>query len=184
MNLAIVFLVSFLGGLGGLLLTAGIANLCVGWYRITKREGAAGYFVVFTSLGGGVAGLIVSFITALIVALNFGPSFQRELGAAVCVILPIAAVVTVVCRLLAHIPPTIDGRELNLEVEFRFPAGTASPPTAEGPMVGANSIRWCRAIHIVSLLPAKSIPPPRGSKTAGGSCPQKCICLRSAANGS
>src|SRR5579872_3730682 len=115
MSWFISFVVSVLGGLSGVLLAGFIANVCVSWYKITKREGAAGYFVVFTGLAGGVAGLIVSFITALIVAANFGADFFKELGGVGCVLLLIAGVSAVICRLLAHFPPQIDGRELNLE---------------------------------------------------------------------
>jgi hypothetical protein len=56
------------------------------------------------------------------------------LGSALGVVLIIAGVGAVICRFRAHVPPTIDGEELNLEVEFRFPAGIngRNPPTAEG----------------------------------------------------
>lgn len=126
--------ISFLGGLSGLLLAGVIANACVSWYHISSREGASGYFVVTIALGGGVAGLIVSLIASQIAASIFGPGFLKAFGVAIGAILLIAGVVTLVCRLLAHVPPTIDGEELNLEVEFRFPAGNtkANPPTAEG----------------------------------------------------
>ena len=88
---------------------------------------------MFVALGGGLAGLIVSFVSAQIVAATFGPSFFKELGGAIGVLLVIAGVSVVMCRLLAHVPPRIDGQELNLEVEFRFPNGnTNAPPTAEG----------------------------------------------------
>jgi hypothetical protein len=126
--------VAVLGGVCGLLLTGFIANACVTWYQIPAREGASGYFVVFTALLGGVAGLVVSLITARIVATTLGESFGKEMGISLGVLLLIAGVATVICRLIAHVPPTIDGQELNLEVEFRFPANnnTTNPPTAEG----------------------------------------------------
>lgn len=127
-------IVSILGGLSSLLLAGVIANACVSWYHIPSREGASGYFVVFVALGGGVAGLVVSFIVAQIAASVFGPGFLKALGSAIGVVLLITGVTVTICRLLAHVPPTIDGEELNLEVEFRFPAGSGgtNPPTAEG----------------------------------------------------
>ena len=70
--------VAVLGGICGLLLAGFIANACVSWYQITSREGAAGYFVVFTALLGGVAGLIVSLITARIVAITLGGCATTE----------------------------------------------------------------------------------------------------------
>jgi hypothetical protein len=133
MTWVISFTVAVLGGVSGLFLAGFVANACVSWYRIPAREGASGYFVVFIALGGGVAGLIVSFITARVIAATWGPGFPKELGGVLCVLLLIAGIAAIICRLLAHVPPTIDGQELNLEVEFRFPSGTAtSPPTAEG----------------------------------------------------
>ncbi len=144
--------VAALGGVCGLLLTGFIANACVTWYQIPAREGASGYFVVFTALLGGVAGLVVSLITARIVAATLGSSFGKEMGIALGVLLLIAGISTVICRLIAHVPPTIDGQELNLEVEFRFPANpnTTNPPTADG--------KW-----YVQLDPNTSINPDHAS---------------------
>ena len=148
---AISFLVAVLGGVSSLFLAGFVANACISWYRVTNREGAAGYFVVFIALGGGFAGLIVSFITAQIIAATWEPGFPKELGGVLCVLLLIAGIATIVCRLLAHVPPTIDGQELNLEVEFRFPSGNATtkPPTAEGewqvqldPLTRSNPGTW------------------------------------------
>jgi hypothetical protein len=126
--------VSILSGISGLLLAGFIANACVSWYHVPSREGASGFFVIFTALGGGIAGLVVGLITARIIAANYGPGFGREFGAALSVVLAIAGVAVLLCRFLADIPPEIEGRPLNLEVEFRFPTGanSASAPTADG----------------------------------------------------
>ena len=126
--------VSLLSGVAGLLLAGFISNACVSWYSVSSREGAAGYFVIFTAIGGGIAGFIVGLITSRVVAANYGGGFSKELGAALGVVLVVAGIAAFLCRLLADVPPTIEGRELMLEVEFRFPASTntAMPPTAEG----------------------------------------------------
>jgi len=105
-------IVSIVGGLSSLLLAGFIANACVSWYRISSREGASGYFVVFVALGGGVVGLIVSFISAQIVASIFGPGFFKAFGGAIGVVVLIAGVAALVCRLLAHAPSTRDEEEL------------------------------------------------------------------------
>ena len=125
---------ALLAGVAGLFLAGFIANACVSWYSISSREGASGYFVIFTALGGGIAALIVGLITARIVAAQFGPGFLREAGAALAVVLMIAGVSALLCRQLADVPPEIDGQELTLEVEFRFPNTDAgrTPPTADG----------------------------------------------------
>src|SRR5262245_37587132 len=108
--------VSILSGISGLVLAGVIASACVSWYHVTSREGAAGYFVLFTGLGGGVAGLFVGLATARIIAGSSGPGFGKELGGALGMVLAIAAVSVALCRLLADVPPKIDGQELNLEV--------------------------------------------------------------------
>ncbi len=126
--------VSILSGVSGLLLAGFIANACVSWYHIPSREGNSGFFVLFTALGGGITGLFVGLITARIIAANYGAGFGRELGGVLTVDLVIAGLAVLLCRFLADVPPKIDGRPLNLEVEFRFPAGTdlKKPPTTEG----------------------------------------------------
>jgi hypothetical protein len=134
MTWLISIFVSLLSGLVGLLLAGFISNACVSWYSVSSREGAAGYFVIFTAIGGGIAGFIVGLITARLVVANYGAGFPKELGAALGVVLLISGIAALLCRLLADVPPTIDGQELTLEVEFRFPTSTntAAPPTASG----------------------------------------------------
>ncbi len=121
MTWLVSFSVALLSGLAGILLTGFIANACVAWYQVTSREGAAGFFVVFTSLGGGIAGLVVGLIVARFVAWQIGPGFGKELAGALGVVMLVAGVAAMVCRALADVAPQIDGRDLNLEVEFRFP---------------------------------------------------------------
>ena len=57
-----------LAGVAGLFLAGFIANACVSWYHVSSREGASGYMVMFLGAAGGIAGLIIGFITARIVA--------------------------------------------------------------------------------------------------------------------
>lgn len=134
MSWLISIFAAFLTGVASLFLAGLISNSCVSWYSISSREGAAGYFVIFTAIGGGIAGFIIGLITARIVAANYSAGFLTQLGAALGVVLLISGGTALLCRLLADVPPTIDGQELTLEVEFRFPASTntATPPTAEG----------------------------------------------------
>ncbi|HEX5221195.1 MAG TPA: hypothetical protein VFZ59_16650 [Verrucomicrobiae bacterium] len=130
----ISILAALLTGITSLFLAGFIANACTSWYHVSSREGASGYFVIFLALGGGIAGIVIGLITARIVAANYGSGFPREFGAALGVVLLISGTVALLCRLLADVPPTIDGRELTLEVEFRFPASTnlVTAPTAVG----------------------------------------------------
>lgn len=123
-----------ISAVAGLLLAGFIANACVSWYRISSREGASGYYVIFMAIGGGVAGFLIGLVAARMVAGYFGPGLGKELGGALGVILVLAGVWALLARGFADVPPEIDGRDLNLEVEFRFPntLPTGKPPTAEG----------------------------------------------------
>jgi hypothetical protein len=134
MSWLISILAALLAGVAGLFLAGVIANACVSWYHVSSREGAAGYFVVFTALAGGVAGTIIGLITARLIATHFGAGFAKELCGALGLVLVSAGVAALLCRLLADVPPKIDGREPDLEVEFRFPAtpNSSEPPTPTG----------------------------------------------------
>lgn len=137
MNWLTSIFAAVLSGLAGLFLAGFIANASTSWHHMSSREGASGYFVVFMAIGGGIAGIVIGLIVARIVASHFGPGFGKELGGALGVILVIAGVSALLSRLTADVAPEIDGRDLNLEVEFRFPNNLPAekPPTAQGEWV-------------------------------------------------
>ena len=51
----------------------------VDWYRISSREGASGYFVIYISLLGGFVGALVGAIVALLSGLLFIPELGIDL---------------------------------------------------------------------------------------------------------
>ncbi|MBL9135732.1 MAG: hypothetical protein JNK85_07685 [Verrucomicrobiales bacterium] len=134
MTWLISLLAALIAGIAGLFLSGFIANACVSWYHVSSREGGAGYFVLFLALGGGIAAFLIGLITARLMASHDGAGFGKEVGAALSVVVGLAAIAALVCRLLADVPPKLDGQDLTLEVEFRFPhsTGTDKPPTADG----------------------------------------------------
>jgi hypothetical protein len=134
MTWLVSILVAFICSVLGLLLGGFIANSCVSWYQISSREGESGFFVIFIAIGGGIAGLILGLIVARLIAWNYGPGFGQELLGALATVLFVSGFTAMMCRVLADIPPTINGRELTLEVEFRFPNtfGSDRPPTSDG----------------------------------------------------
>lgn len=121
--------VALLTGVLALFVAGFVANLCVGWYRISSFEGGSGYFVVFMALGGGLAGSVVGLVVARIVANSARAGFLNALGASAAVVLLIAGAIAGIARLVADVPPTIDGQQLLLEVELRWPATSAADPT-------------------------------------------------------
>ena len=123
---AVAVLSAALGGFAaGLVASGGVK-----WYRISKFEGGAGYFVVFMALLGVVSGLLIGVITSLSVWADSGGGFLKALAIAWGIILLIAGIVAVISRLLADVPPTIDGQELLLVVDVRWPADQSVSPAA------------------------------------------------------
>lgn len=103
---------------------------CVRWYRITSFEGAAGYAVMAFAIVGAFAGVLVGLTTARMVALLGAgePGFGRQLLGALSVAAGLLALVALIARMQADVPPTLGGRRLNLLVEFRFPPDQISRP--------------------------------------------------------
>ncbi len=134
MSWLVALLVAVLSGVASLFLAGFVADACVSWYRISSRDGGAGYFVVFTAMLGGIAGTILGLIVARIVASQIAPGFTRELVGSLSVVLLVTGVIALTARILGDVPPTIDGRDLILEVEIRFPNNDTGdkPPTSIG----------------------------------------------------
>lgn len=122
--------VALLTGIAALFVAGVVASLCVDWYRISSFEGGSGYFVVFTALGGAIAGGFVGLVVARLIANGAHPGFLNALGASIGAVLLIGGLIAAVARLLADVPPTIDGQRLLLEVELRWPASGAPEPAA------------------------------------------------------
>jgi hypothetical protein len=140
------------------------ANLAVGWYRISSFEAGSAAFVVGFSVLGFVVCSIVGVVASRIIASGANPGFLKALVASHAVLLGIVAVVGVSARLLADVPPTIDGEELMLAVEVRWPEGTTTSPARLpgepfvrlGSITGSNTQRassrgplWTTDAHLV-----------------------------------
>jgi hypothetical protein len=120
--------IALLTAVVGLLAAGVVASLAVDWYRISSFEGGSGYFVIAMALLGGIAGFVIGVITSLVLMARSTPGFLRGLGASLAVVLGIAATTAGIARFLADVPPTMNGEELHLVVELRWPAGTPAPP--------------------------------------------------------
>lgn len=128
MNWLIATITGLLTGVVGLFSVGFLGNLCVSWYRVSPREGGAGYFVIALALLGAVSGFIVGLATTYFVAPDHtGLGFLKAFGTSTGVALALTGVATLLCWMLADIPPTVDGKELSIEVEIRLPAGESIP---------------------------------------------------------
>jgi len=109
-------------------LGAGVAAaVWAAWYHVSSREGEAGYFVVGIALLGLIGGLVVGVICARIVAASASPGFLRAVQLSLTATLGLLVLATAIARLGADFPPTIDGKEIAVEIEVRLPAGMAGP---------------------------------------------------------
>ena len=125
------FLVALATAALGLVLGGYVASLAVGWYRVSSFEGGAGYFVVAFALIGFVVGLVVGLVMSRYVAgaLHFGA--WKTLLASEVAITTLAMVVGGVARLAADVPPTLNGEQLLLVVEIRWPASVEASPATD-----------------------------------------------------
>jgi hypothetical protein len=125
--------VAILTSIVGLFAAGTVGGLLVDWYRISSFEGGAGFFVVAIAIFGLMGSFVIGLITARVVAARPNPGFMKALGAACGVVIGILAVIAGGARLLADIPPTLDGETLFLQIELRWPAaGGADPKSIPG----------------------------------------------------
>jgi len=123
-SIAVAILTSIIG-----MFAAGVVGgLLVDWYRISSFEGGAGFFVVAIAIFGLMGSFVIGLITARVVAARPTPGFMKAFGAACGVVIGILAVIAGGARLLADIPPTIDGETLFLQIELRWPAESGADP--------------------------------------------------------
>ena len=125
--------IALLTGLVALVTGGFVADLCVGWYRISSFEGASGYFVILMALLSGGAGSIVGLLIARAVAAVPTMNAIKAAGLALACVLCVAGGVAGAARLLADVPPELDGEQLYLLVEVRWPDGQRPPTPADGP---------------------------------------------------
>jgi hypothetical protein len=122
------FFVAALTAIVALIASATVSNLLVGWYRISSFEGGAGYFVIGNALLGFLVGGVFGLVVARVTAARPRPGLAKALGVAAGTIVTLAALVGGAARLLADIPPEIDGERLFLQTELRWPAAGAAAP--------------------------------------------------------
>lgn len=125
-------LLGVLSALAAGIATGLAASLWADWYHVTSFEGASGYFVVGLALVGMVGGFVIGLAWArAVAAATPAPGFRRALGFALLTTTGILALITGVVWLSADFPPRIDGKELVMDVEVRFPANLPLPTPSE-----------------------------------------------------
>jgi len=134
--------VGILTAVVGLFVSAYVAYLAVGWYRIPSFEAGSAAFTVLLAIAGLVGGFLIGLITSRVIASGAEPGFFKALGISQGILLGVVVVVGGTARLLADVPPELNGEVLMLSVEVRWPAGhTESPATLPGdPFIRLGSV--------------------------------------------
>lgn len=121
------FGVAFATGLLGMVVSGLVALRAVEWYRVSSFEGGAGFFVVGLALVGLVAGAVIGLIVSRLLP---DAGATRALGTSAAVVLLLGGGIGGVSRLLADVPPTIDGHRLLLAFELRWSTPQSPAPDA------------------------------------------------------
>ncbi|HQW67086.1 MAG TPA: hypothetical protein PLJ23_08590, partial [Gemmatimonadales bacterium] len=127
--------VGIVTGLAAMLAAGFVATRAVEWHRVSSFEGGSGYFVVGLALMGLIGGVIIG----VVVSRYLGPGFLKALGVALSIAGACIGVIGGVSRLMADVPPTLDGETVALAVEFRWPVGQ--------PLPAADSAEWFLRLH-------------------------------------
>src|SRR5689334_15203033 len=106
------FGVAVLTAIVGLIASALVASLAASWYRVPSFEAQSAAFVASLAILGLVLGFVIGLIASRVVGASANPGFLKALGASQGVLLGLIAVVGLAARLLADVPPTIDGEQL------------------------------------------------------------------------
>jgi hypothetical protein len=126
-----ILAVAVLTGIFSAVLSGIVASLGVDWYHVSSFEGNSGFLVVFIILGGLIGGLLLGGVTAGLVAGGADPGFGKALGISLLIVLVAAGATAGILRALADVPPTLDGEELMLLVEVRWPAAQTTSPAKD-----------------------------------------------------
>lgn len=128
MDLLVLMLVPVLAAAACGALGLWIGQQAVTWYGISSFEGGSGYYVVAICIGGLLLGVLASIAAAAVA--RFALRLELWPTAALSLFTPIALALLIggVMRLNAHLPPKLDGRDVELEVELRV-SGLTAPPT-------------------------------------------------------
>ncbi len=121
MSWAASFLIAFITGVFGVVVSGVVADAYTNWYHIPSRDGTASYLVVAIAVLGGLVSSLLGLIIANVVAWNANPSFLKAAIISWVAVLLVNGFVALVLYLFADIPPRIDGDRLRLEIEIRLP---------------------------------------------------------------
>jgi hypothetical protein len=121
------FFVGALTGAIGLVASGFIATACASWYQVSNVDLQSVAFVASITIIGGFVAFLIGLITSRVMP---DPTFLKAFGSATGIVLLAGGAITGTARLLADVPPTIDGEALMLAVELRWPASQTTSPAS------------------------------------------------------
>jgi uncharacterized membrane protein len=98
------------------------------WYRVSSFEGKSGFAIVGLTMVGAIVGCVLAFVAARVGVAWGWAGFGGQLLWAMGICMATLAIVAIITRCLADVPPTVDGRELDMHVEVRLPADQIEKP--------------------------------------------------------
>jgi len=129
-------LIGVITGLVTMVAAFATADMAVRWYNISSFEGGAGYFVIAMAALGLFGGFVIGTVVSRIVASRVRSATEATgarvggfvaLGISLASSLAVVVIIGTVARLQADVPPTLNGQELLLAVEIRWPEGQTPP---------------------------------------------------------
>ena len=104
-----------------------IGKYQIRWFRLAEANGTQYFTVIVWAFCGGIIGLALGLVTARMLAAYATTSGLRSVATSCGAILALSLLALGTSRYFAHIPPTIDGQRLTLQIELRLPPGHAKP---------------------------------------------------------
>jgi hypothetical protein len=101
--------------------TGFVCNCIAVWHRMSSREGASGYFVVFMGLLGLIVGLIFGAVMSRVLGGESSAGQVRAGGITLGIIIVVQLIGLGIAYVTADWPPTINGQRLAIEYELRLP---------------------------------------------------------------
>ena len=131
-------------GIAGAISAGFLTYQCIIWYRLATHDGGdLGYYLIFIP-----AGLLSGLLIGAVMARNVS-GFWRAQGCSLGVVIGVCALIGVVARMYGEAAPELNGDQLILQVELKYPHGWEPDQEVRKP-----ETRYCQ---LQPVLPGRRI---------------------------